>query len=628
MGIRLKGQTSGYVEIKAPATAADNTLTFPNGNGSSNQVLTTDGSGGLTFAAPQVSTDTTPQLGGNLDVNGNDIVTTSNGDVDLDPNGSGQVVFKGNATRGSGAVKLNCENNSHGILVKGPPHSAGANYTLTLPNDTGTSGQLLSTNGSGVTSWASVGGSTFEATASGAIANGDTIIVNANGTVSAVSGNNNVFGSEVQIHGSAGEEVSAVYDPSNDKVVVFYVEHDDANAGMAVVGTISGTSISFGTPVEFTSDTTELASCFDSTNNKVVVVYRDGAHSGRGKALVGTVSGTSISFGTAGTFNSANSTQPSAAYDVNRQKVVIVFRNDGDNDQGTGVIGTVSGTSISFGSTVAFETGSTIIPSTVYDPTNNKTVTFYKDLNDVSRGKAMIVGGSGTTFSAGTIVDFSNNLGVNAIKTVFDPDSGKIVIVYKETTNDTANALVCDASGSSLSFGTPVVFKQDPTNINIAYHQGVNKIAIIYEDTVAGGQAGRLMLGTVSGTTITFDPEQTFSSANMATQNSIVYDPDQDRLAIFYKDQSGSSITFNAKIYQAAVTNLSATNYIGIGDAAYSNGATATVQVVGSVDDAQSSLTPGQQYFVQNDGSLSTTAGSPSVVAGTAVAATKLIVKG
>lgn len=187
MGIRLKGQTSGYVEIKAPATAADNTLTFPNGNGSNNQVLTTDGSGGLTFAAPQLSTDTTPQLGGDLDVNGNDIVTTSNGDIDLDPNGSGQVVFKGNATRGSGAVKLNCENNSHGILIKGPPHSAGANYTLTLPNDTGTSGQLLSTNGSGVTSWASAGGPTYSATASGAIANGDTLIVKSDGNLAPVA---------------------------------------------------------------------------------------------------------------------------------------------------------------------------------------------------------------------------------------------------------------------------------------------------------------------------------------------------------------------------------------------------------------------------------------------------------
>ena len=97
--------------------------------------------------------DTTPQLGGNLDVNGQDIVSVSNGDIDLDPNGSGHVVFKGNSTRGSGAIKLNCEQNSHGIVVQGPPHSAAASYTLTLPNDTGSSAQVLQTNGSGTTSW-------------------------------------------------------------------------------------------------------------------------------------------------------------------------------------------------------------------------------------------------------------------------------------------------------------------------------------------------------------------------------------------------------------------------------------------------------------------------------------------
>jgi len=93
--------------------------------------------------------DATPQLGGNLDLNGNDIITTSNGNIDLDPNGSGKVVFKGNATKGSGQFVLNCENNSHGITVKGPPHSAGASYTLTLPNTSGSTGQFLKTDGSG-----------------------------------------------------------------------------------------------------------------------------------------------------------------------------------------------------------------------------------------------------------------------------------------------------------------------------------------------------------------------------------------------------------------------------------------------------------------------------------------------
>ena len=102
--------------------------------------------------------DTSPQLGGALDVNGQDIVTTSNGDIDLDPNGSGVVVFKGNATKGSGQFKLNCENNSHGITIKGPPHSAGASYTLTLPNNDGDADQVLKTDGSGGLSWVAQSG--------------------------------------------------------------------------------------------------------------------------------------------------------------------------------------------------------------------------------------------------------------------------------------------------------------------------------------------------------------------------------------------------------------------------------------------------------------------------------------
>ncbi len=110
-------------------------------------------SGVATGSIANVVEDTTPQLGGNLDVNGNDIVSVSNGDIDLDPNGSGVVVFKGNSTKGSGQFKLNCEQNSHGITIKGPAHSAGANYTLTLPTTDGSANEVLKTDGSGNLSW-------------------------------------------------------------------------------------------------------------------------------------------------------------------------------------------------------------------------------------------------------------------------------------------------------------------------------------------------------------------------------------------------------------------------------------------------------------------------------------------
>jgi hypothetical protein len=149
--------------IVGAGTVALTNLTVSGAQGSDGQVLTSTGSGvqwenAASGGISDIVSDTSPQLGGNLDVNGQDIVTTSNGAIDLDPNGSGVVTFKGNATRGAGQFKLNCENNSHGIIIKGPPHSAAASYTLTLPNTDGNADQVLKTNGSGVLDWVDSGG--------------------------------------------------------------------------------------------------------------------------------------------------------------------------------------------------------------------------------------------------------------------------------------------------------------------------------------------------------------------------------------------------------------------------------------------------------------------------------------
>ncbi len=82
-------------------------------------------------AISNVSEDSTPQLGGNLDLNGNDIVTTSNATIDLAPNGTGTVVVRGNTN--SGRIVFNCESNSHGQTLASQPHSAGVTNTLLLP---------------------------------------------------------------------------------------------------------------------------------------------------------------------------------------------------------------------------------------------------------------------------------------------------------------------------------------------------------------------------------------------------------------------------------------------------------------------------------------------------------------
>lgn len=150
-------------------------------------------------ALQNISEDTSPQLGGNLDVNGNDIVSTSNADIELDPNGTGKVVFKGNSDKGAGQFVLNCEQNSHGIVIKGPPHSAGASYTLTLPNTDGSANEVLKTDGSGNLDW---------------VAQTDT---NLGSTDQTLSGTRNIDMGSNFLTFKSGGNLRMQYDPNDDR---------------------------------------------------------------------------------------------------------------------------------------------------------------------------------------------------------------------------------------------------------------------------------------------------------------------------------------------------------------------------------------------------------------------------
>ena len=107
-------------------------------------------------ALSNVVEDTTPQLGGDLDVNGNGLVSTSNGNIAITPNGSGVVRLDGNVDIQSGTIDLKnsgsrskinfyCESgNAHAQALQAAPHSESASNTLTLPS-TGGDVDLVST---------------------------------------------------------------------------------------------------------------------------------------------------------------------------------------------------------------------------------------------------------------------------------------------------------------------------------------------------------------------------------------------------------------------------------------------------------------------------------------------------
>ena len=74
-------------------------------------------------------------------------------------------------------------------------------------------------------------------------------------------------------------------------------------------------------------------------------------------------------------------------------------------------------------------------------------------------------------------------------------------------------------------------------------------------------------------------------------------------------------------------TNLTATNFIGFAQQTVSDNEDVKVATTGQTDNNQSSLTPATQLYVQGDGTLSTTAGTPSVLGGTALSSTKILIK-
>jgi len=506
---------------------------------------------------------------------------------------------------------------------------------LTLPTSDGSADQVLKTDGSGTLSFTTLssGGGSFTATASGSLSDGSTVIVNSDGTVSVVAETTDSagFGSATVFESATSTYTSATFDSNSNKVVIAYRDSGNSSYGTAIVGTVSGTSISFGTPVVFESaNTTNISSTFDSSNNKIVIVYSDGGNSSYGTAVVGTVSGTSISFGTPVVFESDSfSLQSDVTFDSANNKVVIVY-SDGSTSYGTAVVGTVSGTSISFGSDAVFESDIISYPSATFDSANNKVVISYRDSGNSKYGTAVVGTVSGTSISFGTPVVFESAES-NFTSATFDSNSNKVVIAYRDGGNsDYGTAVVGTVSGTSISFGTPVVFETSDTNYPSAtFDSANNKIVIAYSD---GGNSyyGTAVVGTVSGTSISFGTPVVFESADSNYYIAATFDSNSNKAVIAYKD-SGNSNYGTAIVYRPVdenVTNLTAENFVGISSSAVSDGGTATIQIGGSVDDAQSGLTAGQSYFVQEDGTLGLSPDTIPVFAGTALSATELLIKG
>jgi len=451
----------------------------------------------------------------------------------------------------------------------------------------------------------------LNAIASGALPNGDPVVVNADGTVSVVAGAAEGFGAAATFESSSTFN-SATFDSTSNKVVIAY---NSSSNGKAVVGTVSDRTISFGTPVVFESAASNyIAATFDSNSNKIVIAYQDGGNSGYTTAIVGTVSGTSISFGTAVVVKSAYANWVSATFDSSNNKVVVAIDR-------YAFVGTVSGTTISFGAQTDYGSGTaTSYVASTFDTNSNKVVLCYTR-GGFCRSRVGTVSGTGISFGTEVyVVPFPDSGSENGI--TFDSNSNKVVAVTL-TTGAVSKAAVGTVSGTNISYGTAAnVSSGTYGEMNrVVFDSSTNKIIAFWKD---GGNSynGTSAVGTVSGTGISFSSSTIF--ANGSTGDLFAtFDSSNNKAVVAYVN-SGAK----ASVFGFESTNLTSENYIGLSSNGYPDTAGATIDVQGAINDRQSGLTAGQSYYVQLDGTLTTTAGDPSVFAGTAISATKMIVKG
>lgn len=512
----------------------------------------------------------------------------------------------------------------------------GEGIRLSSNGGVGTAGQVLSSNGSvGSPYWASLPvpetEPTIQAVASGILGDGSAVVLNANGTVSFVGQEMGALSSGASaefLSTEVGAEISAVYDSSQERVVIAY---RDGATGKAKVGTVSGNTISFGTAVEFSNATFNyLSATYDTAQQRVVITYSN-SNAGKGKAIVGTVSNTSITFGAEAEFEASacnNISYVSTVYDTIQQKTVTIYKKN-NNNTSLAIVGTVSNTSISFGTAVEWANSSTYmdVPFAAYSPTSGKVVVAYRGESGVNGGSAIVGTVSGNSISFGTPATFNTSY-TDSISAGYDNTSGRVVIAYRGTSNR-GFATVTTISGTNISFGTPVGFTGDSDTYSTSVVPYTNGIIVSYMD---GGNSyfGTARTGTVTGKSISFGAPVVFESADSTGVDSITSAFHSAQNKIVVASRAGSGDIGRSSVLEANVgaTNLTSNNFIGFSSANYANGATASIQIAGAIDDAQSGLSSGQSYYVQPNGGLGLTANSPSVFAGTTASENRIIVKG
>jgi len=477
--------------------------------------------------------------------------------------------------------------------------SASADWTALgygLPSQSGNADKFLQTDGTNE-SWQDVpaSGGAYTATTSGAIASGDKIVVNTDGTISAVTGAEvpNSVTQTQYMTGNGSLDNAVGYDTTNDRVIVAYSR--DGVGVYARAGTVAtdGT-VTYGTEVTVESGNSQACIiAFDEAQSKFVIAFKDSNNYGKARPAIVDPSNNSITLGTALVFNSITlgTDGIQMTYDSDQNHIAVMSNNTSQN-RGELISFQLSGsgvnTAINVSSVNAGVYANINYISIAYDRDASQIVIFYSNVG--ASGQARATAGSWTGTGTGGYYNFANgetiiDSGSTSQQALcYDPISKQVVAFWINGSNQSQARCIKAGTNNTLTLGTQLSLNDYMLVPKAVYSSVKQYIVLFWADYTGSNSAfGALRTFSVTGTTITATPTYIFQSSTWDQVNNIGYDPDNNYiLAGNYNPVSGYGDLAALKV-AFTDTNLSNTRWIGVSNAAYANGVSAEIKTRGSV---------------------------------------------
>ena len=478
----------------------------------------------------------------------------------------------------------------------------------------------------------------------GALSAGESAIITSAGKAKKITATTGQLGARLSVN-SQKEDYLSCCQVSATQYVIAYCDSADHNlkARVATITDVGNSVITYGAAVTFNTASSDgrLSVCYDSNVNRVFIAFSDRSQSNRGYFIVGTISGTggsaTITFGTkAGYEVGAASNAPNVCFDATNNKVLIVA--DVSNSQLSWVCTVAStGNSATTGTQVSVSSNS-IQGAPFYHPGTGKIIVEYKDQGAGGALYYKIGTISGTTISYGTSAQASAAANTPNYDTCILNSTQFIAVYRDEGDSGKGKSRIGTISGTSITFGSINTFENTFVSGLICTVNYLDPTSVrIYFSLNSPSNAARVINGTTSGTD--GSASTSWGSASAISGWGHIQASNQGyefvrattysglpRTFMMYRDGEGSGNTY-CVVDTFSNTDLTASNFLGFSKAAYTDGQTGTIKITGNTLTGQSGLTPGQTYYVQNNGTLGGTADDPSISGGLALTSTSLLIR-